>query len=206
MLVFEWVESGRDRAWSVASAARRLAVPALCACLYMVMRLVALGSLAPSASRHPHAAADLVAGGAGLFARYLGALAWPVHLNVMRMVPLDRGFSDPASAVGLLLGCALLVVAVRYRRVPFIPMSIAVVALPILPALYVPAIESGESVFGERYLYLPALGIAWCIGLVASELTLSTGWIRTVSLALLALLLCSCSRRCSSVARCGSTH
>ncbi len=190
MVVLEWIECGRDRAWHIAAAVKRLAVPALCACIYMAMRLAALGSFAPSASQHPLPVAGLVAAGAGLFARYLAALVWPVNLNIMRIVPIDQGFSDPAATFGLLVAFAFLVLAVRSRRAPFVRMSVAVVVLPLLPALYVPAIESGESVFGERYLYLPALGIAWCIGLLAGELASRTGWKRTATIATVALLLC----------------
>lgn len=192
MLVLEWIEAGRDRAWSPAAAARRLAAPVLGVCVYAGMRLAALGSFAPSATQHPHSVPELVAAAAGLFARYLGVLVWPVDLNVMRIVPLDRGFADPAAAAGLVLACALAVLARRWRRVPFVSLSIAVVVLPILPTLYVPAIESGSSVFGERYLYLPVLGMAWGIGFVASLAARKTGWTRGAAAGSVALLLSVC--------------
>lgn len=193
MVVFEWIESNRDQRWSVGSAAKRLAPPILSVGIYMVMRMSALGSFAPSARQHPHTATELLAAGFGLFARYLGTLVWPVDLNVMRTVHVDRGFSDPAATVGVILGCALIGLAVRYRRVPLLVLSIAVVVLPILPTLYVPAVESGGSVFGERYLYLPALGVAWLIGFPAAELAQRAAWNRVAVVTALAVLMCCCS-------------
>jgi protein O-mannosyl-transferase len=190
MLVLEWLESGRDHAWTVRAALRRLAVPAACAGIYLILRFAALGSLVPSASHHPHTTANLLAAGAGLFARYLGVLVWPADLTVLRSIPLDRGVSDPATIVGLLLAVALGALAVRARQAPLIRLSVALIVLPILPALYVPAIESGWSVFGERYLYLPVLGLAWCIAVVAAELARGSGRRRAASLALVGVLLC----------------
>lgn len=190
MLVLEWIESRRDRAWSAAAAVQRLAAPVLSVCVYAGMRFAALRSFAPSAIQHPHPVPELVAAAAGLFARYLGVLVRPVDLNVMRIVPLDRGFADPAAAAGVFLACALAVLAWRWRFVPFVTLSIAVVVLPILPTLYVPAIESGSSVFGERYLYVPVLGMAWGVGFVASVAARRTGWTRGAAAGAIALLLC----------------
>lgn len=62
--------------------------------------------------------------------------------------------------------------------------------LPILPALYVPSIQGGGSLYGERYLYLPVLGLAW---LVAAGLEAATRNVRrprmvaTAAVAVLAL-------------------
>ena len=52
----------------------------------------------------------------------------------------------------------------------------AFAVLPVLPALYVPAIESGGSVFGERYLYFPVLGVGLALGLALEEARTRFAW------------------------------
>ncbi len=140
-----------------------LVVSAAVATLYAVLRVVALGAFAPSARQHAHAFGTLVADAGALFGLYLRTLVVPYDLNVLRDVPVDRTLSDGAAVAGLLAAALVAAALWRLRRTPLPFLAGLVVVLPILPTLYVPAIESGESVFGERYLYLPVLGLAWIV-------------------------------------------
>ena len=165
MVLLEWIEARGSGSWTPRAALLRLA-PALAAFGgYMVLRLAALGSFAPSAAQHPLGVVELAASASGLFARYLALLAVPVQLNVMRAIRLEDTLTEPLALAGLAAGVLLAGTAYRFRRSPIAVLSVAFAALPILPVLYVPAIESGGSVFGERYLYLPVLGIGLALGL-----------------------------------------
>jgi protein O-mannosyl-transferase len=191
MILFEWNEARAVRAWTPRAAFLRLA-PALAAvAVYLGLRLAALGSFAPGAAQHPQGALELAAAAAGLFARYLGVLVAPLRLSVMRSIHLDGGFTDPLAAAGLIAAAALAVAAYRLRRSAIAVLCLAFAALPILPVLYVPAIESGHSLFGERYLYLPVLGIglatgwaleamrrrfAWGFAAAVATMTIVVGW------------------------------
>lgn len=183
MLLLEALEAGSDRAWSIRAAALRLAPAAAASVLYLVLRITALESLAPSAVAHPHGLGNLVSAAAGLMARYIGLLVAPIRLDAMRMIPVDAGFGDPAVLAGMVVGVALVVLAVRFRRSPLPLLAISVAVLPILPVLYVPSIEGGASLLGERYLYLPVLGVGWGLGLVLDAMRRRRAWGTRASIA-----------------------
>jgi len=159
MVLLAW-SGGLPRAW------RRL-VPGLAALgLYAAMRWNALGAVAPSAQEHARPAAELVLTALGLVARYVGLLVAPVRLSVLHSVPPHQGLAALAG-LAVLAGAGAL--ALRWRRRPLPLLALGTVVLPLLPVLYVPAIESGQSVLGERYLYLPVLGVAWGLAWALEE-------------------------------------
>ena len=159
MLALEW--SARWR-----GAVRRLS-PALAALgVYAALRFSALGAFAPSAQEHARPAGELVVSALSLFARYLGLLVAPMRLNVLRSVPPQDGMAALAGAVVL---AGLVLLGFLWRSRPLRLLALAVVVLPLLPVLYVPSIESGQSLFGERYLYLPVLGMAWAVAWLLEE-------------------------------------
>jgi tetratricopeptide (TPR) repeat protein len=65
--------------------------------------------------------------------------------------------------VGLTISSGLAFGAWRLRHNAVATMGLAFVVLPLLPALYIPAI--GEGAFFERYLYLPVIGFAILVAL-----------------------------------------
>jgi tetratricopeptide (TPR) repeat protein len=163
--VLEWIEARSSSGWSLTASARRWAPTLSALVVYLTARLLALGSFAPSAETHAVGWLQLLTNGAQLFARYVGLLVAPLEVNAARFVPPDSGLGDPVVLAGVLLAVGLLVATFRYRNEQLVVLAIALGTFPILPVLYVPAIESGGSVFGERYLYLPVLGLGWAVGL-----------------------------------------
>lgn len=169
MLLLEWIEVRSRAAWTSRAAAVRLAPSLIATAIYLGMRFTALGSFAPSAGEYVHGMTEYAAAAVGLFARYLGVLIMPMSLNVARSVPLNISFGDPIALTGFAVVTVLLAMIWFFHKRPLALLPLAFVVLPVLPALYFPAIESGQSVFGERYLYLPVLGIGCCLGLALEE-------------------------------------
>jgi len=99
---------------------------------------------------------------------YLRHLVWPVALSVVYdAVPVvHRTWSN---FWGPLLGCVLLAAALigyllrtRDRGIAFAALMLA---LPLLPVLYIPALES-ETFLHDRYLYLPSIGLAMIVATI----------------------------------------
>ena len=189
MVLLEWIDARGGGAWTPRAAVARLAPALLAIGAYLVLRLAALGSFAPSAAQHPRGIVELAASASGLFARYLAMLVAPVRLTVMRSIPLDAGFAEPVAVAGLAAGAVLAAAAVRFRRSAIVVLSVAFAALPVLPVLYTPAIESGESVFGERYLYLSVLGIGLALGFAIEEARRRFAWGLAAAIALMLLFV-----------------
>jgi Flp pilus assembly protein TadD len=153
------------------------------------LRLSALGSFAPSAGQYTGGVVELAAAASGLFARYIAKLVAPVRLNVMPSIHIESGFAEPLALAGLVAVVALAAAAVRFRRSTIVVLSVAFAVLPVLPALYVPAIASGESVFGERYLYLPVLGLGLALGLALEEARRRFAWGLTAAIVVMSLFV-----------------
>jgi tetratricopeptide (TPR) repeat protein len=126
---------------------------------YLIVRTAVLSSFAPL-QRH----AELGAYGYfinvfPLFSGYLEKLLVPMDLNAFYVF-------HPISSVGAVAGIASLGVALGFavalyvsmRRVRIVFLGLALIAIPLLPVLYIPAL--GENTFAERYLYLPSVGFA----------------------------------------------
>lgn len=163
MLLLEWVQVRRGASAAVRGALTRLAPSIAAGGGYLALRVSALGSFAPSAAEHPYGVADLLSTAAGLLARYFGLLAAPIRLETARSIPTDAGFLDPIVLLGVIAAVGVVVLTARLGRSTFATAALGVAVLPILPVLYLPAIEGGVSLLGERYLYLPVLGAAWVL-------------------------------------------
>jgi tetratricopeptide (TPR) repeat protein len=189
MILLEWIEARRGGLWTRRDALVRLAPALATFAAYLGLRLAALGSFAPSAAQHQRGTAELVASASGLFARYIATLVAPVRLTVMRPIHLDGSLAEPLALAGLVALTMLAALACRFRRFPVAVLAVAFAVLPVLPVLYVPAIESGQSVFGERYLYLPVLGLGLALGLAIDEARRRFAWGLTAAITAIALFV-----------------
>lgn len=125
--------------------------------LYLILRMTALGGFAP-VTRH----ADLTGyqhflNVFPLFAHYLGKLILPVHLNAYHVFHPVITIFEPAAmlSIGIFLAFSF-VLYLSLRRYRTVSLCLLFLSVPLLPALYIPAV--GENVFAERYLYLPSFG------------------------------------------------
>ena len=144
------------------ATARLLAIPwvvafVLPALVYLAARLHAAGALRPTVARADLAGGAGIATAAALVVRYVTLAFAPLTPAPDRLVEPVASLGDPRAIAGIVLlaAAAGLWLALR-RRAPAATFGVAVLILPLLPALQV-AYLSG-SLQADRYLYLPALG------------------------------------------------
>jgi tetratricopeptide (TPR) repeat protein len=102
-----------------------------------------------------------------LFIQYLEKLLLPLNLNAFYVLHPISSILNVKGLVSLTVTAAFVVWIIKaFKGSKFVCFSLLVVALPILPSLYIPAV--GENVFAERYLYLPSFGFVLLIVLALS--------------------------------------
>jgi len=129
------------------------------AAAYAALRLAVLPQTAPLRRHADLSSYEILINIFPLFTKYLGMLVLPIGLNAFHVLHPIRSLASPQGAFSLLataLFAASCVVAAR-RRSPVLA-GLALVALPLLPVLYIPVL--GENTFAERYLYLPSAGLS----------------------------------------------
>jgi len=124
---------------------------------YFLARSSALGGFSPVKSHGDLGTYGYIINVLPLFAQHIGKLLLPVDLNAFHVLHPVRSLLEFKGIVGIVVAAAFAsatVVAYRRNRVAFI--GLVLVVVPLLPALYIPAL--GEASFAERYLYLPSVG------------------------------------------------
>ena len=146
---------GERRAFLTTCAALGLALAA-----YLALRIMALGGLMGTGGSRRLAvgAGEAFLTAAALFGKYTTLLLVPYMQSAVHDFPIATGLSDPRVWLGVAAAIVVAVLAWGVRRIPGAVLGVALVVLPILPALYVPVL--GEGLIGERYLYLPSVGLA----------------------------------------------
>lgn len=127
------------------------------AVLYLVMRSFVLRGFAPLKRHSDLSVYEYFINIFPLFARYLKKLILPLDLKVFYVFKPISSLLTPSGAVSLLLTLAFIfaaILAARKNRLVFF--NLLIIAVPLLPVLYIPAL--GDNTFTERYLYLPSFG------------------------------------------------
>jgi tetratricopeptide (TPR) repeat protein len=126
---------------------------------YLALRIYALGAFAPVQSRLNLSAYQYAINVFPLFMQYLEKLLVPLNLNAFYVFHPITSLLELKGALSLIATGVLVLlfpVALKKNRVAFL--GLLFVTVPLLPALYIPAL--GESTFADRYLYLPSVGFA----------------------------------------------
>jgi len=124
---------------------------------YLLARSSALGGFSPVKSHGYLGPYGYVINVFPLFAQHIGKLLFPVDLNAFHVLHPIRSLLEFRGIVGVGVAAAYAaatVYAFRKDRIAFT--GLVLLAVPLLPALYIPAL--GEASFAERYLYLPSVG------------------------------------------------
>lgn len=92
-----------------------------------------------------------------LFSRYLWKLILPVNLNAYYSYSPAGSFIQSSVLTGIAIAFVFIAALfISFRRSRLIFTCLLLIGIPLLPALYIPAI--GGTSFAERYLYLPSVG------------------------------------------------
>jgi protein O-mannosyl-transferase len=131
--------------------------------IYLVLRVHALGALAPAQQAFLQLSpAAFAMSAAVIAASYFARLVWPAGLNFFHVFHATS-HATPQLALALAALAAVAWVAFRLRaRQPMVSYSVFWIALTITPVLNLAGV--GQNVFAERYLYLPSVGFVWLAG------------------------------------------
>ncbi len=132
--------------------------------VYFVVRLHALGGVAPLTRHTELSTYQYVINIFPLFAGYLEKLLLPIHLNAHYVLHPIRSLSEPRGLLAVLVTAIFIVccvVAIKKSRAT--ALGFLLVLIPLLPVFYIRGL--GENTFAERYLYLPSFGFVLLVGL-----------------------------------------
>lgn len=127
--------------------------------LYLGLRLHALGGLLPGVGELSMSVVELLANAVALLPSYARTFFWPFDLNMYYDFHAIEHVADPRLWMGVFMVLVALVLFVRSARcAPRVAFGLAWAAITVSPHLLVrwPQLN----VYAERYLYLPAFGIA----------------------------------------------
>jgi tetratricopeptide (TPR) repeat protein len=137
--------------------------------LYLAARAHALGGMAPFNRYAALTASETIINIISLFPQYLRMLLVPTGLNAFYTFHPAGSLVEPRVLLSLLITAiflSALVISFKKNRPVFF--SLALLVIPLLPALYLPAL--GENPMAERYLYLPSVGFVLLAGLAVTWL------------------------------------
>lgn len=162
LLLELWVRPGRPpeaRArWR--EAGRGVAPYLVAAVLVLAARAAVLGGLVPPNVSGSPTLRDTVLNAPWLLVLYVKSMIVPWPLVVEHVVVLITSAADPRFVLGAALAVAGWVAILRLRRHrPDLAFAAALAIVPLLPALYLPAL--GRDPIAERYAYLGVAGICW---------------------------------------------
>ncbi len=135
---------------------------------YFALRIHALGEFAPQARRNALSAYQYAINVFPLFALYLEKLLIPLNQKafyVFHPVSSLLGWQGVLSLIATAAFAASFFVAFKRSRLAFL--SLVFIVVPLLPALYIPAL--GVNAFTERYLYLPSAGYVFLLAILLSS-------------------------------------
>jgi Tfp pilus assembly protein PilF len=128
--------------------------------MYLVVRAVSVGRLSPARLHTDITLREVLFSALALIGQYGEKLLWPVPLVAFCPFLKSESFADPHALVGLavvIVVCAVFVLLwKRARLYTFALLWMCLTTAPALNARWMAA-----TVFAERYVYLPSVGLAW---------------------------------------------
>ena len=150
------------------SQAKRYVPYLIIAAVYLLMRTHALGDFVRQRQHAELGVYLTVINVFPLFSQYLGKLLVPVNLSVFHVFHPETSIITAKEILGVLVTIAFIaLVFIASKKDSLFFFGLLVLAIPLLPALYIPAL--GENVFAERYLYLPSFGFVLLLAMTLSR-------------------------------------
>ncbi len=184
-IAYDLVTPGAPPRWG--ERARRYAPYAAAIVAYLALRAAALPEFAPLRRHAELGWAGYAVNVFPLFADYLVKLVLPLDLNAFHVFrPIGSILSARGIASLLATGGVAAASLLAWRRRSRALVASALIVVPLVPVLYIPAL--GENTFAERYLYLPSVGLAVLVALVLPRLRARSEAAHRVALGALAVV------------------
>ncbi|MFQ5464404.1 MAG: tetratricopeptide repeat protein [Thermodesulfobacteriota bacterium] len=122
-----------------------------------------------------------------IMAKYVGKVLLPVGLNALYVYEPVRSIAEPRALFALLLVVSIGFAAFLARRKREVLFSLLWIFVPLVPVLYIPALQTAS--FADRYLYVSTAGFGFLTAYGLGVLLKRGGWVRAASLASFAVVL-----------------
>lgn len=140
--------------------------------LYLALRQHALGGFAPDERTFGLNTYQVFLNIPPLFASYLVKLVFPADLKAIYVFHPVRSIFGWKVFVSIGASASYMATLLYFiRKEPRLSLALVLLALPLLPVLYIPFL--GENVFTERYLYLPSFGFVFLVSIAVEK---ARGW------------------------------
>lgn len=133
--------------------------------LYLLLRLNARVGIGQTETGLAVTFAQILTNVPALFMQYIWTLLIPVNLNVYHAFSPILSLSSWKAVFPFILTLGFVgLFVVAWKRIRAMVLPLCFLTLPLLPALYFPAVHLP---FAERYLYLPSVGFAMILSYLA---------------------------------------
>jgi Tfp pilus assembly protein PilF len=131
--------------------------------VYLILRFLALGGMAPLRNHSELTVGQYAINVLPLFSQYLQMLLFPVNLNFFHVFHPLSSLLETGGIISLIVVAAFTACLVaEWKKNRLLFFSLALIAVPLLPVLYIPGV--GPNPLAERYLYLPSFGYVLLLG------------------------------------------
>ena len=135
----------------------------LLAAFYVVVHLVVIGGVSSVGPPNRMHLRETVIFGSTQLGEYVAKLIWPQHLSYSWKFYPPLSWRDPTVLMGMLFALwSVGMVSAWWRRDRSVSFAIVWFALTLAPVLNIAGV--GVPAYGERYLYIPSVGICWLVG------------------------------------------
>jgi hypothetical protein len=138
--------------------------------VYTALRLSTLNGVIPLKASHVAdlSSFQLLINVPPLIVNYIGKLLLPISLNFDYVFDPVYSIAEPRAFIAAIISLFIIFLIWRFRlRARYISFALILIFVPLLPALYIPAL--GENTFAERYLYIPTVGFALLVVLIINK-------------------------------------
>jgi tetratricopeptide (TPR) repeat protein len=153
----------RDAATRFSQRLGRYLPSFLLAAFYVVVHLAVIGGISSVGPPNRMRLRETVIFGSTQLGEYVAKLIWPQHLSYSWKFYPPLSWRDPAMLMGMLFALwSVGMAAAWWRRGRAVSFAIVWFFLTLAPVLNIAGV--GVSAYGERYLYIPSVGICWVAG------------------------------------------